>query len=202
MPLISQMKNLRHREVKWLAQGHTLLMMGWKNKSGWDCFAFVPQSPGEAARRKTGLEDQISAGKSSEEAGAHLWGHKEPGRQQGPGWPPSATGRKLLDGQSCPVKGPYNIWRDRRGSQGDPSMKCPLEEVEMVTEKPLSLWKWTHGDWQKMKPRDTEATETALFGDHPSPLSPHTPMTHPAWVIFNVERSQCLLCFKLSEGQE
>lgn len=32
-------------------------MMGWKNSSGQDCFAFVPLSPVEAARQKTGLED-------------------------------------------------------------------------------------------------------------------------------------------------
>lgn len=163
MPLISQMKNLRRREVKWLAQGHTLLMMGWKNKSGWDCFASVPWSPGEAARWKTGLGDQTSAGKSSEEAGSHLWGHKEPRRQQGPGWPPSATRHKLLDGQSCPMKGLYNIWRDTGGGCRGPLHEVPSRgswNGNRKISQPLKMDTW----WL------TENEATGHWGYRNSPL--------------------------------
>lgn len=80
-------------------------MMGWKNNSGWDCFAFVALSPVEAVRQKTGQEDQISTGKTSEGQG-HITEHMgsqgdgrvlaSQGVLAGTGFP-SASRSKLLD---------------------------------------------------------------------------------------------------------
>ena len=46
----------------------------------------------------------------------------------------------------CPMKGPYNILREtREGLARYSSISCPLEEVEIVTEK-LSPEKWAHDE--------------------------------------------------------
>lgn len=181
------MKNLRCGEVKWLAQGHTLLMTGWKNNSGWDCFAFVPLSPVEAAKQKTGPEDQISAAKTSEGRGPTT----EDTGSQGNGRVlvgqgvhagtcfPSVTRSKLLNGQSCPMRGPYIILRGTGGNCRGPFHELLLRgswNSNRGTSQPLKM----DTCWQKMKLQDAEAMETVLFGGLPSPFSPHIPITRPS----------------------
>lgn len=180
------MKNLRPREVKWLAQGHTLLMMSWKNNSGWGYFAFVPLSPVDAVRQKTGLKDQISTGKTSEGQGhttEHTGSQGDSRVLASQGVPPGGTGfpnasrSKLLDWQSCPMKGPWNILRNTGGNYRAPFHELPSRgswNSHRETSQPLK-----NGlGWQKMKLSDTEATETVLSGG-PSfslfPTHPHNP---------------------------
>ena len=164
MPLISQMKTLRCREVKWLAQGHTLLMMSWKNNSGWDWFACVPLSPVEAARQKTGLEAWTSVGTGV--GGREVVGpnHEDTGFQgdeSAPGrslWTPREgvwdllpqCHQKQAPWQRCPTKGPCNILQDPGGTcrvtfHQPPSRGSLNSNKE--TSQPLKMGTWG----QKMK---------------------------------------------------